>query len=307
VNVQVLDQLDQVQRADLAALLERCEAADGHPALPEPQRLASARTDLGGDGDRVLLANGPDGMTGCAFLTPAADGSVALHLAIDPDHRDGGATYATLIDRAMEEAAGIGPVRLWAMRAAEADDQVAARHSFTPDRDLLQMRVALPLPAETVAATRPVTTRPFRPGQDDDAWLETNNRAFAGHPEQGAWTAEELQIRLAAPWVDLDGFLMADAPDGGGLIGSCWTKVHQHADPVLGEIYVIAVNPDVHSQGWGRALTVAGLEWMAGRGVRLGMLYTDASNTAAVALYHSLGFVVDHVDRAYVRNPEPGR
>ena len=116
----------------------------------------------------------------------------------------------------------------------------------------------------------------------------------------------ELRERMAADWVELDGFLVADDPDGPGLIGACWTKVHRDRDPVLGEIYVIDVDPRHHGQGWGRSLTVAGLVHLAGRGITVGMLYTDATNVAAVGLYRSLGFTVDHIDRSY-RGPTAGR
>jgi mycothiol synthase len=64
---------------------------------------------------------------------------------------------------------------------------------------------------------------------------------------------------------------------------------------------VISVDPSRHGQGWGKALTVAGLVWLANRGIMTGMLYTDGDNVAALVLYRSLGFTVDHVDRAYVR------
>ena len=98
-------------------------------------------------------------------------------------------------------------------------------------------------------------------------------------------------------------FLIADSEDGTGLIGSCWDKLHLDSTPVMGEIYVISVNPARHSEGWGRALTVAGLQWIADQGITTGMLYTTASNTPAVKLYTSLGFTIDHVDRSYVRAP----
>jgi mycothiol synthase len=305
VDVLVAQDLDAAQLDDLRDLLARSARVDGHPALPEPQLGAVQHGTLQKSRLRVLLAYEHDALVGAAFLSPANDGSYALHPVIDPVHRAehaGEAIRSSLIERALGEPGGTSELlRLWAMRATDADDAAAARYGFTTERELIQMKVLLPLPAEVVASARPVTTRPFEPGRDDAAWLEINNRAFAGHPEQGNWTAEELQERLGSDWVDLDGFLVAEAPDGTGLIGSCWTKVHTDSTPTLGEIYVISVDPDRHGEGWGKALTVAGLIWLAQAGITDGMLYTSATNTAAVALYRGLGFTVDHVDRAYQR------
>jgi mycothiol synthase len=306
MNVLVLRSLDPVRLAELAALLTRCERADHHPALAEPQRVAASRPDLGGNGSHVVLAyEDPAGLVGCAFITPALDGATALHVAVDPDYRTGpGAGAGAGIQHELLQTALVhadsGPVRLWIMQATDADDATAQELGFVPERDLLQMRVPLPLPPEIVAGARPIATRPFQPGRDDAAWLAINNAAFADHPEQGHWTLNDLPAHMKFDWFDVEGFLVADRPDGNGLLGSCWTKIDRTSEPVLGEIYVISVHPALHSQGWGKALTVAGLQWMANQGVSIGMLYTTASNTAAVKLYESLGFAVDHVDRSYL-------
>jgi mycothiol synthase len=303
MNVLELSQLDDTQLSDLSSLLTRCEEFDGHPALAEPQRAAAARRDLGAEGARAVLAYEGRSLVGCAFITPATDGATALHVAIDPLHRGdtGGESITTLLIRiALEDQHEHNTVRLWLMAATDGDDAVAASLGFTPERDLLQMRVPLPLPPEVVASARPVVTRPFEPGRDDEAWLDVNNRAFAGHPEQGGWTLEDLHERTTADSFDPEAFLMVDSEDGTGLLGSCWNKVHYESRPVMGEIYVISVDPARHGAGWGRALTVAGLQWIAAQGITVGMLYTTASNTPAVALYTSLGFTVDHVDRSYV-------
>jgi mycothiol synthase len=255
-----------------------------------------------------VLARVGDTLVGSAFLFPGRDGSTVLHLVVDPStvgiNAQSPDVATALLERAVAEAPPSSTLHLWAMHAGPADDERARDHGFTPERDLLQLRVPLPLSPDVVDATRPLETRPFAPGSDEEAWVETNNRAFEGHPEQGGWTVGQLRERMAAEWVDLEGFLVADDPDGKGLIGSCWTKVHRDHVPVLGEIYVIAVDPRHHGQGWGRSLTVAGLQSLAARGVTAGMLYTDATNEAAVALYHSLGFRLHHVDRSYRRHPD---
>ncbi len=301
-----LDQLGGEGRAALSALLARADAADDHPALPEPQLLAVTHSGATPAAGRVVLARVDDRLAGCALLSQAQDGSTVVHAVTDPTARAGGRRgdlLSALVCRALADAPPDAPVHLWAMQAEGADDELARDLGFLPERELLQMRVRLPLPADVVAATRPLKTRPFAPGRDEQAWLDTNNRAFADHFEQGSWTLDQLRQRMAADWVDVDGFLVADDPDGAGLVGFCWTKIHRDRTPVLGEIYVIAVDPRHHGQGWGRSLTVAGLESLARRGVSVGMLYTDAGNERAVALYRALGFTVDHVDRSYRRAP----
>jgi mycothiol synthase len=150
----------------------------------------------------------------------------------------------------------------------------------------------------------PVTidTRSFVPGVDDDAFLEVNNRAFAGHHEQSGWDRAALRVRQDQPWFEPEGFRLHER--GGRLAGFCWTKIH--ADGV-GEIYVIAVDPDFVGLGLGKQLTLAGLESLGERGVEHAMLYVDADNHAAVSLYERLGFTTTHSSRAYVRSVPAGR
>ncbi|CAN5655538.1 hypothetical protein BH20ACT2_BH20ACT2_06520 [soil metagenome] len=177
------------------------------------------------------------------------------------------------------------------------DDRAAAADGLTEHRDVHQLRRPLPVPLGARGRGTELATRPFRPGVDDAAWLAVNNRAFAGHPEQSGWTTAELGERFAAPWFDADGFLLHERD--GALAGFCWTKVYAEHDPPLGEIYVIAVDPAFGGRGLGRALTLAGLDWLAARGLAVGMLYTDAGNATAMRLYADLGFSIHHTDRVY--------
>ena len=200
--------------------------------------------------------------------------------------------------RVRVEVDGKGRMLLWVSNPTEASDELADKAGMSFSRDLYQMRRPLP-----VGEPFDLVTRPFRVGADEEAWLEVNNRAFAVHPEQGDWDLATLHGREAEPWFDPEGFLLHEVD--GRLAGFCWTKVHTDQDPPIGEIYVIAVDPDFHGRGLGRALVLAGLDHLAGRGLRTGMLYVDAANRPAVSLYEKLGFTVHHVDRGYVAEATP--
>ncbi len=196
-------------------------------------------------------------------------------------------------------AAGGGEVRWWVFDARDDAADLAASIGLHPGRALLQMHVALPLALQTHADDERsmVITRPFEVGRDEDAWLEVNNAAFAWHPEQGNWDLATLQLREREDWFDPAGFLLHERDDR--LAAFCWTKLHHDADPVEGEIYVIAVHPDFHGLGLGRSLTIAGLDSIVSRGVTDGMLFVDEDNSTAIRLYESLGFHVRRTDRAY--------
>jgi mycothiol synthase len=303
-RLEIRREMSEDDVAEVQRLLDAAERADGHRPLSDHLWLDLVHGGREGFAGLVALEPGHDHPVGYAQLTRSQE-SWALELVIHPHHRyDAAAIGPELLDAAADvvTSEGGGHVHWWVFEPTAAHDALALRIGLHPGRRLYQMR--RPLPVEPALDPPPrLVTRPFQVGDDDDAWLEVNNRAFHWHPEQGGWDLDTLRARQKEPWFDPAGFLMVDdiAPDGSRqLAGFCWTKVHSDHTPVLGEIYVIAVDPSAHGRGLGRALTLAGLAHLAEVGAPMGMLYVDAENTAAVTLYRSLGFEVFRTDRAYV-------
>ncbi len=278
-------------------------AADGHPAvgdsvwrdLAEPtdaSALVVARVDgaVAGVVHVGAAENEPDHRTGA--------------LVLDPGHRVPDVLGA-LVDRAARRDV-CGPAErlsVWMLGADDAVDALLWQVGATRARELFQMRVPLPL-AERPDWPAGVTPRTFVPGRDEDAWLRVNNRAFADDPDQHGWTPDVLHTRESEAWFEPEGFLLA-VTGTDEIVGFCWTKRHAPAPPIepdpLGEIYVIGVDPAHQGTGLGRALVVAGLASLHDRGSPTGMLFVDAANRGAVALYRKLGFDVSRADRAYER------
>ncbi|MET0894836.1 MAG: mycothiol synthase [Acidimicrobiia bacterium] len=283
--------------AALHALADTIEARDG--VSPFGDETWSALDGLAEHDHFALFAGDPPSGSAAAHLARHHAEEWSLEVAsIDPD--DG--ALRGLVDQALDTVAqhGGGHVTWWMHGTAAWVDTLALEAGFDHERDLLQLRVPLPLPSPAKWPDD-VSVRDFEVGRDEAAWVAVNNRAFVGHPEQGNWTVDTILEREREPWFDPAGFLLAF--DADGLAGFCWTKVH-HADPprepnALGEIYVIGADPRWHGRGLGRALTNGGLESLAERGITVGMLYVDGDNEPAVGLYRALGFTDHRVDRAY--------
>ena len=183
------------------------------------------------------------------------------------------------------------PVQLWLREVDEPSHEIAKELGFVAHRDLWQLRCDLP------NSPSGLDTRAFSE-TDLDALVAVNNRAFHWHPEQSGLSADAVRQTMTEPWFDADGFRLLHN-DEGRLMGFCWTKIHRDTDPELGEIYVIAVDPDYHGQGLGKPMTLVGLEWLAARGLRVAMLYVESDNHAANATYAAIGFSRHHTDRSY--------
>lgn len=299
-----------MRAGDIAAvseLLDLAAAADGHRPLDEHKWIDLVHGGRRGFAGLIAWEEGHDHPVGFAQLT-RGDGNWAVEYVVDPHHREGeGPEIATdLLSWAIDmvRSEGGGHLHLWVPKPTEVHDRVAAAVGLSRGRNLLQMRRPLPLSEAEAGGRPPLAVRPFAVGRDEEAWLEVNNRAFSRHPEQGGWDVATLKERQAESWFDPAGFLLHERH--GRLAGFCWTKVHDDHQPPLGEIYVIAVDPDFAGQGLGRALVVAGLDHLAALGLATAMLYVDSGNEPALRLYRRLAFDVDHVDRAYTGDVPSG-
>ena len=293
-----LDIKRQMTADDIAAvheLLDAVSRADSRQALADHQWLDLAHGGRQGFAGLVAWEASHPHPVAYAQVSRAND-AWAFELVVDPHHRYDMATIGPeLLAAALAVVAseGGGRVHWWVFEPTGVHERLAAQVGLLPGRSLHQMRRSLP-----TGFAVDLPTRAFVPGRDEDAWLSLNNRAFAAHPEQGGWDRATLLARETEGWFDPEGFLLHERD--GHLVGFCWTKVHAEGNPVLGEIYVIAIDPDFHGLGLGRALTLAGLDHLARRGVPVAMLYVDADNVAALALYRELGFEIHRTDRAFV-------
>jgi len=306
-RIEVQPHLDPGTVPELVALIEQITDHDGMSPLSEHVWL---HLKEGGDerGQHLLAWEPGGGIAGYAHLdiTDVVDGP-STEIAVAPRHRRHG--LGRLMIEEFISRSPDGRMRLWAHGEQDGAAALAASMGFERARVLWQMRRSLYAPLPKPRLPRGVEIRPFRVGEDEDAWLHVNRRAFSRLPDQGGWELHDLERRIREPWFAADGFLMAWRDDR--LVGFHWTKVHgsgpaEHGHPhePIGEVYVVGVDPDERGLGLGRALTLAGLHHLRAQDLGQAMLYVDATNTTAIALYEALGFLRWDTDVLFRRSPD---
>ncbi|MEU1620610.1 mycothiol synthase [Streptomyces sp. NPDC005722] len=296
-RIETLDELSPGRADAVLALIEAAAEVDGQAAVSEQGRLhlrGGAR-----EGVTHLLVESDGALVGYAQLEDTDPVEApAAEMVIHPAHRAQG--HGRALGHALLATSG-KRLRVWAHGGHPAARHLAGLLGLALFRELRQLRRPLTEGAGAPPLGEPVypagvTVRTFVPGRDDAAWLAVNAAAFAHHPEQGSLTQRDLDDRKAEPWFDPAGFFLAFRGDR--LAGFHWTKVH--ARERLGEVYVLGIHPEEQGGGLGRALTLTGLRHLVhDRGLPTAMLYVDADNAPALAVYERLGFTTHEVDLMY--------
>lgn len=291
--------------AEILAVVAAAEDVDGNPPLSEQTIVELKAATPGPHQLLTLLSYAPEDasptvgedLAGVAVVVLDGNEGV-LEIVVHPNYRNEG-VGALLVDK-LAAIRGLHGIKAWSHGNHEAAADLAASYGYRAIRELWRMRLVRQT-HDTVESSTPlnrtaslpdgVRLRTFVPGQDEQAWLRANAAAFAHHPEQGAMTLADLRARMAESWFDPAGFFLAvDA--AGTILGFHWTKIHagREGQDALGEVYVVGVTPAAQGAGLGKVLTSVGIDHLQRAGLRAIMLYVDADNEAAVALYRKLGF-----------------
>jgi mycothiol synthase len=328
MQVNSVERLDADHVSAVLALVEAATREDGVAPLSEQVLLAVQDGLPSRTSTPHFLAYAGTHLAGYAHLERGLAGqageAATAEVVVDPGHRRQG--LGTTLIHTLEDALqqDTATLQIWSHGDLAAARALADREGYSSVRELWSMRRSLPTDAGSLVEVRlpevrlpeahlpeGFTTRHFVVGQDEDAWLRVNARAFVDHPEQGRMTRLDLNRRIAEPWFDATGFILIEDIRGTApvLAASHWTKVVPAEDPQVspseGEVYVVGVDPAYQGLGLGRAVTVLGLAHLVERGLAEAVLYVDADNTAAVTTYSRLGFTRVAVDVMYMRLVHP--
>ena len=201
--------------------------------------------------------------------------------------------HVRLHARGSDVDAPCGPVEAWLRGATAEDLATAAATGFREVRRLHVLGVtAAAIESGDDVVPDGVRLRTFDPGAPDDAdagaivRLLTRAYASSSRAPSGGFD-DRFPVLRAADWFRAEDLLLLEDVGTGELRALHWMK--RRGDGI-GEVYNLAVDPSAQGRGHGALLLDAGLRHLVDVGSREVVLWVDAANAPAIALYRSRGF-----------------
>ncbi|AZA10745.1 mycothiol synthase [Corynebacterium gerontici] len=263
-------------------MLERAHHEDGVEPLSEQYLRGILEASLG---HRHILALEQGQPVGILAMQEQAE------LCVHPACRRHGIGSSLL--RAGRDA---GIKDFWAHGNLVPAQHLAASEHLDASRELLVMSVEGEALERAACTSVPDGFRTTNLEQSElveplQEWLRVNNEAFSWHPEQGGWDMQQLDQARQAQWYRADDVLFLEKQ--GALAGFHWVKRHGDLSKgAIGEVYVVGLADAFRGQGLGGPLLNLGLQRLYEQGARKVILYVEADNKPAVAVYERLGFEV---------------
>jgi mycothiol synthase len=285
---QLVNDIDEVNGLSKAATVTQIEEHLGRPGYHPGEDLFFAELD--------------GRLVGYAELTRELEiGRVILDGAVHPAHRGhgvGGKLLETAIAHGHKLAAKA--VHTAVPQRMPATQAFLQKRGFTVVRRHWQMRLAkcgelrLQIP-------HGFGLRHFVPG-DEESLCALQNLAFAGSWGFRPNTVEEIRYLVNCSLCHPEGTLFI--AEGERLAGYCWT-IDDASDREKGCIRMMGIDPRYQGRGLGRAILVAGINYLQSRGMTAIELTVDSGNTSAKRLYRSAGFERIDTTLWYERGPSP--
>lgn len=276
---------------DLAAYVHLVSEIDEAAGLGSAASVARIEEHLGRPGhhprEDLFLAELHGRLMGYADLVREAEiGRVVAYGGVHPAHRGQG-VGSSLLEVAIEHSRKLGAkaIQIPVSQRTQAGGHFVVRKGFRAARRHWEMRLTQYV-GGTLQIPQGFELRHFVPG-DEEQLCALQNRAFTGSWGFRPNTVEEIRYLMNMSLCRPEGVLLV--AEGESLVGYCWT-IDDPSDEERGFIRMMGVDPAYHGRGLGRAMLVAGLDYLQRRGIRVTELTVDSKNHVAKSLYQSLGF-----------------
>ncbi|MGD8665667.1 MAG: GNAT family N-acetyltransferase [Desulfobacterales bacterium] len=232
-------------------------------------------------------------LVGCLAVNREFEiGRALIAGCVHPQHRRKGIATKLMIKGLQSiRASGIQSAQVSVLESNTGAKSFLKQMGFTRIRYFAELRLDTNTIRLTDIREDAITSRRLEPGEAN-LLTQIQNRCFAGSWGFNPNTEEEIAYRLSMPSRSPQDVILTY--EARHLVGYCWTIINSQENESraekIGRIHMLGVDPDHRRQEIGKAILHNGLKALRARCVDIVELTVDSENTAAGALYESMGF-----------------